>query len=73
MPIGGCSLASGRKTPCWLDTIVLVACRDLKDLDGLDWAPITREDEIHIIVPDTVNREIDKLKEDARSRLGGPL
>jgi hypothetical protein len=31
-------------------------------LDGLDWAPITREDEIHIIVPDTVNREIDKLK-----------
>jgi hypothetical protein len=44
----------------------------LKDLDGLNWTPITR-DEIHIIVHDTVNLEIDKLKEDARSRPGGPL
>jgi rRNA-processing protein FCF1 len=58
---------------CLIDTNVLVACRDLEDLDGFDSAPITREDEIHIIVPDTVNREIDKLKENGRSRPGEPL
>ena len=52
---------------CLIDTSVLVACRDLKDLDGLDWASITREDEIHIIVPDTANREIDKPKVRAQS------
>jgi hypothetical protein len=53
---------------CVIDTNALVSCRDLKDLDKKEWASITQEDEIHIIVPHTVNREIDKLKEDGRAR-----
>jgi hypothetical protein len=53
---------------CVIDTNGLVSCRDLKDLNKKDWAPITQDDEIHIIIPHTVNREIDKLKEDGRAR-----
>jgi hypothetical protein len=52
----------------FIDTNVLVACRDLKDLDQLAWSPITQGSEIHLIIPHTVNREIDKLKEDGRAR-----
>lgn len=52
----------------FIDTNVLVACRDVKDLDQQAWAPITQDPDIHLIVPHTVNREIDKLKEDGRAR-----
>jgi len=56
---------------CLLDTNVLSPAATYR-LDGIDWVIYAR-DEIHIIVPDTVNRESIKLKKTGRSRTWQPL
>src|SRR5258708_4622859 len=52
----------------FIDTNVFVQCLDLKDLTPQAWAEVTGEGDISIVVPRTVIRQIDSLKNDGRER-----
>lgn len=51
-----------------LDTNVFLQCKDLKELKKEDWAEITDANTIRALVPRTVVREVDKLKNDGREK-----
>lgn len=49
----------------FLDTNVFLQC---KDLNQLPWDDITEEDEVRLIIPHAVQKEIDRLKHDGNRR-----
>lgn len=51
----------------FLDTNVLMQCRDLKELP---WSDIANNDDLLLLIPQTVEKEIDKQKGEGGSRRG---